>query len=75
MILDDVDILIDFWDLFVLVKKSYFKTRFPSHIRTIEAFGCENSLDNVVISVKITNFSVDRGDMNLKNIVFSDTWH
>ena len=44
MILDDVDILINLWNLLVLVEQSDLKIRLAGHIRIIDAFGCENSL-------------------------------
>jgi hypothetical protein len=51
MILDNVNVLVNFWNLLVLIEQSEFEAIFASHVFTIDSFGCEDSFQNLVISI------------------------
>lgn len=75
MILNDINIFIDFWDLLEFIQQGNFKDTFTRHVGVVHSLCGEQGLQNVVISVEVTDFSVDKGNENLENVVFWDSRH
>lgn len=75
MIFNDINILIDFGDFLKFIQQGNFKDTFTWHVRVVNSFCSEQGLQNIVISVEVTDFSVDKGNQNLENIVFWDSRH
>jgi hypothetical protein len=70
MILNDINIFIDFGDFLKLIQQGDFKDTFTRHVGVVNSLCREQGLQNVVISVEVTDFSVDKRNQNLENVVF-----
>lgn len=75
MILNDINIFIDFGDFLKLIQQGDFKDTFTRHVGVVNSLCREQGLQNVVISVEVTDFSVDKRNQNLENVVFWNSRH